>query len=160
MKRMFMELSLKLKMFLKSEMKKQKLILKIDFKMKQNLKFSFDFKVNVKMKFTLEIRTFCKKSLALMDHHIPAYIYDFIPTVRQSQRHPNTFNSFSCKLSILKKLFFLCFIGEWNKLNSEIRSSGTVVAIYLRIRIYLSLFSALPILRFFARCTFKQFKEY
>ena len=32
-----MELSLKSKMFLKSEMKKQKIILKTDFKMKQNL---------------------------------------------------------------------------------------------------------------------------
>ena len=28
---------------------------------------------------------------------LPAYIYDFIPSVRQSQRHPNTFNSISCR---------------------------------------------------------------
>ena len=32
-------------------------------------KISFDFKLNVKMKFTLEIRIFCKRNLALMDHH-------------------------------------------------------------------------------------------
>ena len=37
MKHMLMELSLKSKIFLKSEMKKQKIILKTDFKMKQNL---------------------------------------------------------------------------------------------------------------------------
>ena len=38
---------------------------------------------------------------------LPAYIYDFIPPVRQSQRHPNTINSISCKLSILKTHCFL-----------------------------------------------------
>ena len=38
---------------------------------------------------------------------LPAYIYDFIPPVRQSERHPNTVNSISCKLSILKIHCFL-----------------------------------------------------
>ena len=28
---------------------------------------------------------------------LPAYIYDFIPSIRQSQRQPNTFNSISCR---------------------------------------------------------------
>ena len=27
---------------------------------------------------------------------LPAYVYDLIPPLRQSQRHPSTFNSFSC----------------------------------------------------------------
>ena len=40
---------------------------------------------------------------------IPAYIYNFIPPVRQSQRHPNTFNSFSYKT---ENSFFPCDIGE------------------------------------------------
>ena len=56
---------------------------------------------------------------------LPPYIYDFIPPVRQSQRHPNTFNSFSCRTVYFKNLFFPCVIGEWNKLNPEIRRSGS-----------------------------------
>ena len=56
---------------------------------------------------------------------LPAYIYDFIPPLRQSQRHPNTFNSFSCRTEYFKNSFFPCVIGEWNKLNSEIRRSGS-----------------------------------
>ena len=55
---------------------------------------------------------------------LPAYIYDFIPPVRQSQRHPNTFNSFSCRTEYFKNSFFPCVTGEWNKLNPEIRRSG------------------------------------
>ena len=56
---------------------------------------------------------------------LPAYIYDFIPPVRQSQRHPNTFNSFSCRTEYFKNSFFPCIIGEWNKLNPEIWRSGS-----------------------------------
>ena len=56
---------------------------------------------------------------------LPAYIYDFIPPVRQSQRHSNTFNSFSCRTECFKNSFFPCVIREWNKLNPEIRRSGS-----------------------------------
>ena len=38
---------------------------------------------------------------------LPAYIYDFIPLGRPSQRHPNTFNSFSCRSKYFKNSFFL-----------------------------------------------------
>ena len=33
---------------------------------------------------------------------LPAYIYDFIAPTRQSQRYPNTFNSFSCRIEYFK----------------------------------------------------------
>ena len=56
---------------------------------------------------------------------LPAYIYDFIPSVRQSQRHPNTFNSISCRTEYFENWFFPCVIGEWNKLNPEIERSGS-----------------------------------
>ena len=56
---------------------------------------------------------------------LPAYIYDFIPPVRQSQRHPNTFNSFSCRTEYFKNSFFPWVICEWKKLNPEIRRSGS-----------------------------------
>ena len=56
---------------------------------------------------------------------LPAYIYDFIPPVRQFQRHPHTFNFFLCRTEYFKISFFLCVIPEWNKLNPEIRSSGS-----------------------------------
>ena len=56
---------------------------------------------------------------------LPAYNYDIIPPVRQSQRHPNTFDSISCRNEYFKNSFFPCVIGEWNKLNREIRKSGT-----------------------------------
>ena len=54
---------------------------------------------------------------------LPAYIYDFIPPARQSQRHQNTSNPFSCRTEYFKNSFFPCVTGEWNKLNPEIGSS-------------------------------------
>ena len=56
---------------------------------------------------------------------LPAYIYDIIPPVRQSQRHPNTFNSISCRTEYFKNSFFPCVIGEWNKVNPKIRRSSS-----------------------------------
>ena len=56
---------------------------------------------------------------------LPAYIYDIIPPVAQFQRHPNTFNCISCRTEYFENSFFPCAIGEWNKLNPEIRSSGS-----------------------------------
>ena len=50
---------------------------------------------------------------------------NIVPSVRQSQRHPNTFNSISCRTEYFKNSFFPCVIGEWNKLNPEIRRSGS-----------------------------------
>ena len=38
---------------------------------------------------------------------LTAYTYNFIPPVRQSQRHPNTFNSFSCRTEYFKNFFSL-----------------------------------------------------
>ena len=56
---------------------------------------------------------------------LPAFIYDFILPVRQTQRHPNTFNSFSCRTEYFKNPFFPCVIGEWNKPNPEIQSPAS-----------------------------------
>ena len=56
---------------------------------------------------------------------IAACIYDFIPPVRQSQRHPNTLNSFSFRTKYFKNSFFPSVIGEWNKVSPDIRSSGS-----------------------------------
>ena len=53
---------------------------------------------------------------------LPSYIYDFIPPVRQFQRHPNTFNFFYCRTEYFKSSFFPWVIGDWNKLNPEICS--------------------------------------
>ena len=44
---------------------------------------------------------------------LPAYIYDIIPPVRQSQRHPNTFNSIICRTEYFKNLFFTYVIGKY-----------------------------------------------
>ena len=44
---------------------------------------------------------------------LPAYMYDIIPPVRQSQRHPNTSYSISCRTEYFKNSFFPCVIGEW-----------------------------------------------
>ena len=43
---------------------------------------------------------------------LPAYMYDIIPPVRQSQRHPNTSYSISCRTEYFKNSFFPCVIGE------------------------------------------------
>ena len=56
---------------------------------------------------------------------LPAYIYDIIPPVMQSQRYPNKINSISCRTEYFKNAFFPCVIGEWKKLNPEIRRSGS-----------------------------------
>ena len=55
---------------------------------------------------------------------LPVCIYDFVPPIRQSQRNPNIYNSFSCRTEYFKDSFFPRVIGEWNKLNSENRSSS------------------------------------
>ena len=52
------------------------------------------------------MRRFCL-FYRVVSTELPAYIYDFIPPVRQSQKHPNTFVSFSWKLRILKTHFVL-----------------------------------------------------
>ena len=56
---------------------------------------------------------------------LPAYIYDIIPPVRQSQKHPKTFNSISCRTEYFKNSFFPCVISEWNILDPEIRRSDS-----------------------------------
>ena len=43
---------------------------------------------------------------------IAAYIYYFIPPARQSQRHPNTFNSFNWRTEYFKNSFFPCVLYE------------------------------------------------
>ena len=54
----------------------------------------------------------------------PSYIYDFIPSMRQFQTHPNTFNSFSCETEYFKSSIFPLFISKWDKLDSDIRGSS------------------------------------
>ena len=53
---------------------------------------------------------------------LPAYVYEFIPPVRQYQRYPNTFNTISCRTKCFKNSFLPCVIDEWNKLNPELPS--------------------------------------
>ena len=55
---------------------------------------------------------FCK----FVSTKIPSYIYDIIPPVRQSQRHPNT----------------------WNKLNHGISSSGPFLFDQVQVRFIIS----------------------
>ena len=65
---------------------------------------------------------FCK----VVSTKIPAYIYDLIHPVKQSQRHINILlNSFSCRTEYLKNSFFPCVIAKRNKLNPGICSSGS-----------------------------------
>ena len=47
------------------------------------------------------MRRFCL-FYRVVSTELPAYTYDFIPPVRQSQKHPNTFNSFSCRTEYFK----------------------------------------------------------
>ena len=56
---------------------------------------------------------------------LPAYIYDIITPVRQSQRHLNIFNSISCRTEYFKNSSFPCVIGEWDKLNPKTGRSGS-----------------------------------
>ena len=52
--------------------------------------------------------------------------------MRNSQRHPYTFNVFSCRTEYLKSFFFHV-INEWNELDSNIHTSviqNTVKHVY------------------------------
>ena len=68
---------------------------------------------------------------------LTAFIYDTIPPVNQSQRHPNTFNSISCRTEYFKNLFLPYVIGEWNKLNPEIRRCGSYNIFWKSILIFI-----------------------
>ena len=68
---------------------------------------------------------------------LPAFIYDTIPPVSQSQRHPNTFNSISCRTEYFKNSFLPYVIGEWNKLNPEIQRCGSYNIFWKSILIFI-----------------------
>ena len=68
---------------------------------------------------------------------LTAFIYDTIPPVSQSQRHPNTFNSISCRTEYFKNSFLPYVIGEWNKLNPEIRRCGSYNIFWKSILIFI-----------------------
>ena len=53
----------------------------------------------------------------------PSYIYDLLPPMRRSRQHVNSFNTGSCKSEYSKNSFIPNVINEWNKLDSDIRSS-------------------------------------
>ena len=68
---------------------------------------------------------------------LPAYVYDFIPTARQSQRTQIYLTH--CLAEYFKNSFFPCAIGEWNKLNPEICSSGSYnIYSEVAIKLYLT----------------------
>ena len=52
-----------------------------------------------------------------------SYIYDLLPPMRSSRRHVNSFNTVSSKSEYFKNSFIPNVINEWNKLDSDIRSS-------------------------------------
>ena len=68
---------------------------------------------------------------------LTAFIYDTIPPVSQPQRHPNTFNSISCRIEYFKNSFLPYVIGEWNKLNPEIQRCGSYNIFWKSILIFI-----------------------
>ena len=68
---------------------------------------------------------------------LTAFIYDTIPPVSQSQRHPNTFNSISCRTEYFKNSFLPYVIGEWNKLNPKIQRCGSYNIFWKSILIFI-----------------------
>ena len=68
---------------------------------------------------------------------LTAFIYDTIPPVSQSQRHPNTFNSISCRTEYFKNSFLPYVIGEWNILIFIRPSASKVYIINVAIDIKL-----------------------
>ena len=58
----------------------------------------------------------------------PSYIYDigwFLPPLRSSPQHVNSFNLVSCKYEYFKNLFIPNVIYEWNNLDPDICSSAS-----------------------------------
>ena len=54
----------------------------------------------------------------------PLHIYNLLPQMRNSHRHPNNFHVFPCRTEYFKNYFFPQSINEWNKLYPNIRSSS------------------------------------
>ena len=50
--------------------------------------------------------------------------------MRQSRRHPNTFNFFSFRTEYCKNYFFTSVHSEWNKRDSENRTYGSCSIIW------------------------------
>ena len=55
----------------------------------------------------------------------PTYIYDFLPPLRSSRGHVNSFNLVSHESEFFKNSFIPNVVYEWNKLDPDIRSSAS-----------------------------------
>ena len=53
------------------------------------------------------------------------YIYNLVPLMRNSSRHPNRFKIFSCITDYIKNGFLLSVFTEWNKLDLYIQNSSS-----------------------------------
>ena len=53
------------------------------------------------------------------------YIYNLVPPMRNSLRHPNTFNMFSCRTDYFKISFLLSIVTEWSELEAKIQNSSS-----------------------------------
>ena len=71
------------------------------------------------------MRRLCLIINKVVSTKLPAYIYDFIPPLRQSQRHPNIFNSLSCRTEYFKNSFFSLRYRWMKQAKPEIRGSGS-----------------------------------
>ena len=55
----------------------------------------------------------------------PSHNYSLLPQMRNSHRHPNTFNVFASQTEYSKNSFFPLVINEWNELDPNIRTSSS-----------------------------------
>ena len=51
----------------------------------------------------------------------PSHTHNLLPQMRNSHRHPSTFQIFPCRTEYFKNSFFPHVINEWNKLDQKFR---------------------------------------
>ena len=52
---------------------------------------------------------------------LPPYLYELIPPLQRSHRHPSCFQTFRCRITFFQNSFLTFAITEWNKLDSDIK---------------------------------------
>ena len=55
----------------------------------------------------------------------PPYLYELIPLLQRSHRYPGCFKTLRCRTELFQKSFLPFTVNEWNKLNSDIKSSDS-----------------------------------
>ena len=61
----------------------------------------------------------------MLSKKMQLYIYNLVPPMKNSLRHSNTFNMFSCRTDYFKISFLLSVVTEWSEFEAKIQNSSS-----------------------------------